>query len=169
MLIDRLSLRLSCPRIAGHLRERRDSAMWLAKHAEAGLSSAGFRLGDHFMATVRCIVADVDQAVEFYCSRLGFSCEQQFGPAMAIVRRNDLTLWLAGPASSAARSMLDGRRPEPGGWNRPVLTVTDLDEIVNGLRAAGASFRNDIMTGPGGRQILLDDPSGNAIELFEPA
>lgn len=121
------------------------------------------------MATVRCIVADVGQAVAFYCSQLGFSLEQQFGPAMAIVRRDDLTLWLAGPASSAARPMPDGRRPEPGGWNRIVLTVADLDEIVSGLRAAGASFRNDIVTGPGGRQILFDDPSGNAIELFEPA
>ena len=121
------------------------------------------------MATVRYILADVGQAVAFDCSQLGFSLERQFGPAMAIVRRDDLTPWLADPASSAARPMPDGRRPEPGGWNRIVLTVADLDEIVNGLRAAGAVMRNDSVIGPGGRQIMSDDPSGNAIELFKPA
>lgn len=121
------------------------------------------------MATFRYIVADVGQAVDFYSRRLGFVVEQQFGPAMAIVRRGDITLWLAGPASSAARPMPDGRNPEPGGWNRFVLTVDRLDDVVRDLRAAGATFRNDIVSGPGGRQILIEDPSGNPVELFEPA
>lgn len=121
------------------------------------------------MAVFRYIVADVAQAVDFYGRRLGFVVEKQFGPAMAIVCRDDITLWLAGPASSAARPMTDGRSPEPGGWNRLVLTIDRLDDLVSDLLAAGAIFRNDIISGPGGRQILIDDPSGNPIELFEPA
>lgn len=121
------------------------------------------------MAAFRYIVANVDQAVDFYCRFLGFAVEKQFGPAMAIVRRDDISLWLAGPPSSAARPMPDGRIPEPGGWARLVLTVERLDEVVGQLRAAGASFRNDIVSGPGGRQILIDDPRGNPVELFEPA
>jgi catechol 2,3-dioxygenase-like lactoylglutathione lyase family enzyme len=120
------------------------------------------------MAVMRYIVADVDASVAFY-SRLGFEVDQQFGPAMAIVGRDDLTLWLAGPSASASRPMPDGRRPEPGGWNRLVLTVDDLTTTVDDLRAVGVPFRNDIVTGPGGRQILCEDPSGNVVELFEPA
>jgi len=119
------------------------------------------------MISVRYLVNDVDAAVAFYTQRLGFSLEQQFGPAMAIVRRDDLTLWLAGPPSSAARPMLDGRKPEPGGWNRFVLQVEDLAKLVAELRAAGVAFRNDIVRGPGGQQILCEDPSGNVIELFQ--
>ncbi len=121
------------------------------------------------MAAFRYIVTDVDQAVDFYTRLLGFTLEKQFGPAMAIVRRDDFSLWLAGPTSSAARPMRDGRAPQPGGWSRLVLTVEHLDDFVLQLREAGVSFRNDIVSGPGGRQILIDDPSGNAIELFEPA
>jgi len=83
--------------------------------------------------------------------------------------RDDLTLWLAGPQASASKPMPDGRAPEPGGWNRFVLQVTDLAELVTSLRAKGVKFRNDILTGPGGRQILCEDPSGNVVELFEPA
>jgi catechol 2,3-dioxygenase-like lactoylglutathione lyase family enzyme len=120
------------------------------------------------MAVMRYIVADVDTAVGFY-GRLGFEVEQQFGPAIAIVRRDDLTLWLAGPTASASRPMPDGRQPEPGGWNRVVLTVDDLAATVDELRSAGVPFRNDIVTGPGGQQILCEDPSGNVVELFEPA
>ena len=119
------------------------------------------------MASVRYLVHDVDAAVAFYTQRLGFALAQQFGPAMAIVTRGDLTLWLAGPPSSAARPMPDGRKPEPGGWNRIVLEVSDLAALVAELRAAGVAFRNDVVTGPGGKQILCEDPSGNAIELFE--
>jgi catechol 2,3-dioxygenase-like lactoylglutathione lyase family enzyme len=120
------------------------------------------------MATVRYIVGDVDRAVAFYTGVLGFVLEQQMGPAFARVVRGDLTLWLAGPTSSAARPMPDGRAPEAGrGWGRFVLEVEDLDATVASVRAAGAGFRNDIVSGPGGRQILVDDPDGNPIELFE--
>jgi catechol 2,3-dioxygenase-like lactoylglutathione lyase family enzyme len=119
------------------------------------------------MATVRYLVADVPRAVAFYVGRLGFAVEQEMLPAFARIVRGDLSLWLAGPAASAARPMPDGRRPEPGGWNRFVIEVDDLASTVADLRAAGAIFRNDIVTGPGGKQILLDDPDGNPIELFE--
>jgi len=121
------------------------------------------------MAAIRYLVRDVNNAVAFYTEGLGFECVRQFGPAMAILRRGDLTLWLAGPSSSAARPMPDGRRPEPGGWNRFVLEVDDLDSIVASLRERGTPFRNEILAGPGGQQILCEDPSGNPIELFQPA
>jgi predicted enzyme related to lactoylglutathione lyase len=121
------------------------------------------------MATIRYIVTDVGQAVAFYRDSLGFEVQQQFGPAMAILKHNDLTLWVAGPQASASRPMPDGRRPEPGGWGRFVLEVDDLDAVVRKLQERGVSFRNTIVTGPGGRQILCEDPSGNAIELFQAA
>ncbi|HSY86810.1 MAG TPA: VOC family protein [Verrucomicrobiae bacterium] len=121
------------------------------------------------MASVRYLVRNVDEAVAFYTRRLGFELKQQFGPAMAITRRGDLTLWLAGPGASAARPMPDGRKPEPGGWNRFVLEVENLESLVTELRAQGVPFRNEIVTGPGGRQILCEDPSGNVVELFQPA
>jgi catechol 2,3-dioxygenase-like lactoylglutathione lyase family enzyme len=121
------------------------------------------------MATARYIVNNVDAAVTFYTNALGFQLRQQFGPAMAIVALGDLTLWLAGPAASASRPMPDGRRPEPGGWNRIVVQVDDLAARVDALRRQGVPFRNDIVTGPGGQQILCEDPSGNVIELFQPA
>jgi catechol 2,3-dioxygenase-like lactoylglutathione lyase family enzyme len=121
------------------------------------------------MAIVRYLVDDVGVSVAFYVEQLGFAEVERYGPAMAIVRRDDLDLWLAGPPSSAARPMPDGREPEPGGWARIVVSVDDIDAAVERLRAAGAIFRNDVIEGPGGRQILLDDPSGNGIELFEPS
>ena len=121
------------------------------------------------MATVRYLVRDVEQAVDFYTGVLGFTEERLFGPAMAIVASGDLRLWLAGPNSSAARAMPDGRRPEPGGWNRLVIETDGLDALIGRLQALGAPFRNDVVEGPGGRQILIEDPSGNPIELFEPA
>ncbi len=121
------------------------------------------------MAAMRYLVRDVDEAIAFYRDCLGFALQRQFGPAMAILERDDLILWLAGPLASAARPMPDGRRPEPGGWNRFVLQVTDLGALVASLRDHGVVFRNDIVAGPGGRQILCEDPSGNAIELFQPA
>jgi len=120
------------------------------------------------MAAVRYMVADVGAAVSFYTQHLGFTLRQQFGPAMAIVERADLRLWLAGPPSSAARAMPDGRRPAPGGWNRIVIEVDDLEGTVASLRAGNVVFRNAIVDGPGGRQVLCEDPSGNAVELFEP-
>lgn len=121
------------------------------------------------MAEIRYIVDDVDQAVAFYTRHLDFVLKQQFGKAMAIVTRGDLTLWLAGPAASAQRPMPDGRRPEPGGWNRFVIKVADLAALVARLRSQGVAFRNEIVSGPGGQQILCEDPSGNVIELFQPA
>jgi catechol 2,3-dioxygenase-like lactoylglutathione lyase family enzyme len=120
------------------------------------------------VASVRYIVRSVDQAVTFYRDRLGFTLEQQFGPAMAIVSRDDLTLWLAGPGASASRPMPDGRQPEPGGWNRFVLRVDDLAALVTDLRRQGVTFRNEVVKGPGGQQILCEDPSGNVVELFQP-
>jgi catechol 2,3-dioxygenase-like lactoylglutathione lyase family enzyme len=119
------------------------------------------------MVTVRYIVKDVDTAVDFYTHCLGFELKQKFGPAMAIVAQDELNLWLAGPQSSAAQSMPDGSTPQPGGWNRFVLHVENLAELVNRLRIKNIRFRNDIVHGPGGSQILCEDPSGNVIELFQ--
>ena len=119
------------------------------------------------MAVFRMIVTDVDASVGFYTTHLGFTLDQQYGPAMAILSQGDLTLWLAGPMASASKPMPDGTQPMPGGWNRIVLTVDDLAATVARLRGAGAQFRNDIVTGPGGQQILLSDPSGNLLELFQ--
>lgn len=121
------------------------------------------------MAAIRYLVKDVGHAVDFYTNSLGFTVRQRFGPAMAIVARDDLTLWLAGPLASAAKPMPDGRVPGPGGWNRFVLQVDNLKDLVATLREQKIVFRNDIVEGPGGRQILCEDPSGNVIELFEPA
>ena len=121
------------------------------------------------MATVRYFVVDVEEAARFYIDRLGFSLKQQFGPAMAVIERDDLKLWLAGPGASAARAMPGGGKPIPGGWNRFVIEVEDLAELVEALRRKSVPFRNEIVTGPGGKQILCEDPSGNVIELFEPA
>lgn len=121
------------------------------------------------MTPVRYIVTDVSKSIDFYVSKLGFTLEQQFGPAMAILTHGDLELWLAGPLASASKPMPDGSKPEPGGWCRFVLTVKDLDTLVSDLRDAGVTFRNDILEGPGGKQILCEDPSGNVVELFQPA
>jgi catechol 2,3-dioxygenase-like lactoylglutathione lyase family enzyme len=120
------------------------------------------------MVAVRYIVSDVDAAVAFYVGQLGLELERQFGPAIAILRHGPVQLWVAGPLASASRPMPDGRRPEPGGWNRIVIEVSDLAARVSQLKAAGVRFRNDIVEGPGGRQILAEDPSGNVVELFEP-
>ena len=121
------------------------------------------------MPTVRYLVADVSAAVAFYTGQLDFHLDDQMGAAFARVSRDGLVLWLSGPASSAARPMPDGRRPEPGGWNRFVVEVSDLPSRVASMKQAGARFRNDVVVGPGGKQILVEDPSGNVIELFEPA
>lgn len=121
------------------------------------------------MAVIRYLVDDVDPAVAFYRDHLGFTLERRMGPAFAIVTRGDLILWLSGPQSSAARPMPDGRRPQPGGWNRFVIQVEDLESRVADMRGAGLGFRNEIVSGPGGKQILIEDSAGNPIELFEPA
>ena len=117
---------------------------------------------------VRYMVNDVGAAIDFYTTHLGFTLISKTLPAFADVSRGDLRLLLSGPTSSAGRAMPDGRQPAPGGWNRIHLIVEDLAVEVNRLRAAGVHFRNDIVTGPGGSQILLEDPSGNPIELFQP-
>jgi catechol 2,3-dioxygenase-like lactoylglutathione lyase family enzyme len=120
--------------------------------------------------SVRYIVDDVDAAIAFYTERLGFRVELRPAPGFAVVSRGGLRLLLSAPSGpgGAAQPMLDGRRPEPGGWNRIQLQVDDLAGEVETLRKAGARFRNDIVSGMGGKQILLDDPAGNPIELFEP-
>ncbi len=119
---------------------------------------------------VRYIVDDVDAAIRFYTERLGFELTMRPGPGFAAVSRGDLRLLLSGMGGpgGAAQAMPDGRRPEPGGWNRIQLEVEDLAATVATLRQAGARFRNEIITGMGGLQILLEDPAGNPIELFQP-
>ncbi|MGH8983929.1 MAG: VOC family protein [Acidimicrobiia bacterium] len=121
------------------------------------------------MVNVRYMVDDVDEAIAFYTKQLGFELLTSASPAFADVKRRNLRLLLAGPASSAGRPMPDGRKPEPGGWNRIHFVVDDIDVEVARLRDEGATFRNDVVTGPGGKQILLEDPSGNVVELFQPA
>ncbi|MGZ4766703.1 MAG: VOC family protein [Ilumatobacteraceae bacterium] len=121
------------------------------------------------LVSVRYMVHDVAAAVDFYTTHLGFTPLSNAAPAFADVRRGNLRLLLSGPASSAGRPMPDGRQPAPGGWNRIHLIVDDIEAAVEPLRAAGVTFRNDIVTGPGGKQILIEDPSGNPIELFQPA
>jgi catechol 2,3-dioxygenase-like lactoylglutathione lyase family enzyme len=121
------------------------------------------------LVNVRYMVDDVDRAVEFYTKHLGFEVRMSAGPAFADVVRGNLRLLLSGPASSAGRPMPDGAKPGPGGWNRIHLIVPDLPAEVDRLREAGVRFRNDIVTGPGGKQILIEDPAGNVVELFQPA
>jgi catechol 2,3-dioxygenase-like lactoylglutathione lyase family enzyme len=118
---------------------------------------------------VRYMVDDVESAVDFYTKHFGFTIGTNAAPAFADVFRGNLRVLLSGPQSSAGRPMPDGAKPAPGGWNRIEFVVDDIATEVERLRAEGVSFRNDIVTGPGGKQILLDDPSGNPIELFQPA
>jgi glyoxylase I family protein len=121
------------------------------------------------MAAIRYLVNDVDRAIAFYTEHLGFTLERRAAPAFASVTKGDLTLRLSGPGSSGARPMPDGRRQEPGGWNRLVIEVENLSERVAEMRRSGLRFRNEIESGPGGKQIQLEDPDGNPIELFQPA
>jgi catechol 2,3-dioxygenase-like lactoylglutathione lyase family enzyme len=119
--------------------------------------------------SVRYMVDDVQAAIDFYTKHFGFTVNTVALPAFADVTRGNLRLLLAGPRSSAGRPMPDGTVPVPGGWNRVLFVVEDISAEVDRLRAAGVRFRNDIVTGPGGRQILLEDPAGNPVELFQPA
>jgi len=121
------------------------------------------------IVSVRYMVDDVQESVDFYTNLLGFHVLNNFAPAFADVGRGNLRLLLSGPQSSAGRPMVDGERPGPGGWNRIHFIVDDLDAEVGRLRAAGAAFRQDAISGPGGKQILLLDPSRNVIEIFQPA
>ena len=121
------------------------------------------------MAVVRYLVADVDAAIAFYTGTLGFELIEKWGPPFAMVKRGDLTLWLSAPGSSAARALADGSRPVPGGWNRLVLETNDIVALVEKVERSGAPLRSGIIAGPGGKQVLVDDPSGNPVELFEPS
>ena len=120
------------------------------------------------MATIRYLVHDVAVTLDFYTQHLGFKLIDQMGPAFAILAKGDLQLWLSGPQTSAARPMPDGRQPTAGGWNRFVIEVEDIEALVAAMKTAGIKFRNEIITGPGGKQILAEDPSGNPIEIFQP-
>jgi catechol 2,3-dioxygenase-like lactoylglutathione lyase family enzyme len=121
------------------------------------------------LGSVRYLVDDIDATVAFYVGRLGFVMRADARPAFAELVRGSLRLLLSGPASTAGRPMPDGRTPAPGGWNRIHLVVGDVDAEVRRLRVAGVTFRNDVVSGPGGRQVLIEDPSGNPVELFTPA
>jgi catechol 2,3-dioxygenase-like lactoylglutathione lyase family enzyme len=120
------------------------------------------------MAVIRYLVNDVDEALRFYTA-LGFAVTNHWGPPFAMMQREDLTLWLSGPESSARRPLSDGTAPVPGGWNRLVITVASLDETISSLEASGLKRRSEPVTGPGGKQVLIEDPSGNSVELFQPA
>jgi glyoxylase I family protein len=118
---------------------------------------------------IRYLVKDVARAVAFYTQHLGFTVEHQQPPAFASVSLGDVNILLSGPAASGSRPMPNGQTQEPGGWNRVVLRVSDLQACISALKSAGLRFRNEMETGPGGRQIQIEDPDGNPIELFEPA
>lgn len=126
---------------------------------------------DFRAGAVRYQVKDVDKSVEFYTKHLGFKLDERYpaSRAFAGVSNGNLTLWLSGPKSSGSRALPDGRKQEPGGWNRIVLEVDDLTARVEAMKKAGLRFRNEVAKGPGGKQIQLEDPDGNPIELFEPA
>jgi len=120
------------------------------------------------MMAFRYLVSDVERAKSFYVGLLGFKLVKQWGPAFAEVELGGVSVWLSGPQTSAAKPMPDGRKPEPGGWNRAVVIVEDLATRVEELKAAGVTFRNTLLSGPGGSQILAEDGVGNVVELFEP-
>ncbi|MBI2331262.1 MAG: VOC family protein [Chloroflexi bacterium] len=120
------------------------------------------------MAIVRYLVNNIEVSIEFYVDILGFSLVEKMGPAFALVEKNDLQLWLSGPQTSAARPMPNGNVPQPGGWNRLVIQVDDIEALVSSMKEKGVRFRNEIISGPGGKQILAEDPSGNPIEIFQP-
>lgn len=119
------------------------------------------------MAIVRYLVQDVDGSLPLY-SALGFELSDRWGPSFVILKRGDLSLWLSGPGTSAAKKLPNGSIPVPGGWNRIVIEVSDLSAMVEAIRPVGAKFRSEPVQGPGGTQVLLEDPSGNPIEIFQP-
>lgn len=126
-------------------------------------------MSDDEIVSVRYLVDDVEESIRFYTDLLGFEVLTAAAPAFSDVKRGNLRLLLSGPLSSAGRALDDGTTPAPGGWNRLHLIVDDIDSEVTRLSDAGATFRNPIVDGPGGRQVLLEDPSGNFVELFQPA
>jgi len=146
--------------------QERDSSATTAEGAHPLAAAASFVRGFH---GVRYQVADVSHSVAFYTHHLGFKLEHQQLPAFASVSLEHVHILLSGPGASGSRPMPDGRRQEPGGWNRVVLRVADLPACIESLKRAGLRFRNQLEAGPGGRQIQIEDPDGNPIELFEPA
>jgi catechol 2,3-dioxygenase-like lactoylglutathione lyase family enzyme len=120
------------------------------------------------VALVRYIVKDVEKAADFYTRYLDFKLERRNGDVLAIVSREDIQLWLIGPTASGARPVADGRKPEPGGWNRIVVTVQGLDPFLAKMKDRAITFRDEVSTGPTGRSLLVEDPSGNLVEIFEP-
>lgn len=118
------------------------------------------------MATIRYLVRDVDESLPFY-QALGFEQVDRWGPPFAILRREELSIWLSGPGTSASKPLPDGSTPQPGGWNRLVLEVPDIAAAIAALTATGARLRSEPVSGPGGTQVLVEDPSGNPVELFE--
>ena len=142
---------------------------------DSGAAALSDEAGQHVQRSIRGLhgvryqTADVTRAANFYTTHLGFTLEHQQLPAFATVSLGSLKLLLSGPGASGSRPMPDGRQQQPGGWNRIVLHVTDITRAIDGLKKAGVKFRNEMETGPAGRQVQIEDPDGNAIELFEPA
>jgi catechol 2,3-dioxygenase-like lactoylglutathione lyase family enzyme len=120
-----------------------------------------------FAMAFRILVRDTQEAVDWYVDHLGFAVVESWGPAFSILEKDGDELWVSGPQTSAAKPMPDGRQPEPGGWNRPVIQVENLGATMEKLRSSGAVFRNEPLAGPGGTQVLVDDPSGNPVEIFQ--
>lgn len=120
------------------------------------------------MSAVRYFVSDLERSLRFYCDLFGFVVEERWGPAFAIVEKDGLKLWLSGPGTSAMKPMPDGRIPQPGGWNRIVLSVADFELCLAALHQAEVAFRGNPIEGPGGKQVLIEDPDGNPIEVFQP-
>ena len=118
------------------------------------------------MATVRYLVKDIDESLPFYAA-LGFAEKERWGPPFVMLQRGDLELWLSGPGTSASRPLSDGSVPSPGGWNRLVIEVEDLRAAMSAIEPTGARFRSEPVQGPGGKQVLVEDPSGNPVELFQ--
>jgi catechol 2,3-dioxygenase-like lactoylglutathione lyase family enzyme len=117
--------------------------------------------------STRYLVHDVEASLKFYVETLGFTVMQKWGPAFAVIERQGLQLWISGPGTSAMKAMPDGRKPVPGGWNRIVLEVENLAALVEQLQKQNVTFRSEIVPGPGGKQVLIEDPSGNPLELFQ--
>jgi glyoxylase I family protein len=137
-------------------------------HREGASGPAANPPAGNLSSAVRYQVADIERSIEFYTARLGFEVERRAGSAFASVTRGPLRLILSGPGSSGSRPLPDGRKQEPGGWNRFILFVDDLDEHIRALRGAGVRFRNEVEEGPGGKQIQIEDPDGNPVELHQP-
>ena len=157
-----------CAAVVGRVISQLTSSPVAQDHVHRSLPCGSGVSYDARVPAIRYLVTDVDEAVDFYVERLGFTLSARWGPPFAIVERDGLELWLSGPQTSAAKPMPDGSVPEPGGWNRLVLEVDDVADLVERLRAAGVPCRNEPLTGPGGTQVLIEDPAGNPVELFSP-